>query len=244
MKQRTLMSLILATLLMSASAAAAQSYFLEHAPDGAILISQDTSLGFALSGDALGFPITIAKKGSYRLSSNITVPDANTTAIEITADNVSLDLNGFTIRGPAACLDPVVSGCPPPNILVAGVRSTGSDTSIRNGTVTGSGGRGVFLQSDGGRVEGVIATNNLASGIEVTRGAIVLHSIARRNGSVGILAPTSLVIGNVAHANGGGGIFGNERGGVGQNVATGNAVFEILGGTNQTDGNVCGLALC
>ena len=240
----TITSLVLGTLLLSASAASSQNYFLEHAPDGAILISQDTSFGFALPGDASGFPITIARKGSYRLSSNITVPDANTTAIEITADNVSLDLNGFTISGPVVCPDPVASACATQNIFVAGVRSTGANTTIRNGTVTGMAGRGIFLQGDGGKVEGVIASNNLSSGIEVTRAAIVLHSTARHNGGVGIHVPGSLAIGNVAFRNGGGGIFGTlSSGGVGQNIAAQNLFFEITA-THQTDGNVCGNSLC
>jgi hypothetical protein len=237
-------ALVLVTLFMSASMAGAQHYFLEQAADGVILIHQDNALGFALSGDAPGFPITISKKGSYRLSSNITVPDANTTAIEITADNVSLDLNGFTISGPVVCPDPVVTPCASPNVLVAGVRSTGVDTTVRNGIITGMGGRGIFLQNEGGRVEGVFVANNLSNGIEVTRSAIVLHSTARRNAGVGISVPTgSLAIANVAFLNAGGGIFGNVTVGVGQNVAGGNSFFNI-GTVQQTDGNVCGSALC
>jgi hypothetical protein len=39
------------------------------------------------------FPIVICQSGSYRLSGNITVPDANTTAIVIFTDDVTLDLN-------------------------------------------------------------------------------------------------------------------------------------------------------
>src|SRR5512144_2121034 len=42
-------------------------------------------------------PVTIAAPGSYFLTSNINV--AGATAVIITASNVSLDLNGFTIAG-------------------------------------------------------------------------------------------------------------------------------------------------
>ena len=59
------------------------------------------------------FPLVISASGSYRLKSNIVVPDANTTAISITADDVTLDLNGYTIKGPTVCSGEPVTGCAP-----------------------------------------------------------------------------------------------------------------------------------
>src|SRR5438270_11113848 len=47
-----------------------------------------------------GFPIQICDSGSYRLDSNLTVSAFDTDAIQIFADNVTLDLNGFAISGP------------------------------------------------------------------------------------------------------------------------------------------------
>src|SRR5690348_7192989 len=74
------------------------------AADGVILIDQAAALaGSVTPGDAPGFPVTLSQPGSYRLSGNLTVPDADTTAIQITADSVTLDLNGFTIAGPGGC---------------------------------------------------------------------------------------------------------------------------------------------
>src|ERR1700704_150875 len=76
-----------------------------YAVDGVVLIDQNRALaGNVTPGDAPGFPVTISQPGSYRLSGNLTVPDINTTAIEITAENVTLDLNGFSIVGPFVCL--------------------------------------------------------------------------------------------------------------------------------------------
>jgi hypothetical protein len=46
------------------------------------------------------FPIVITQPGSYRVKSNIVVPDANTTAINIESRDVTIDLNGFAILGP------------------------------------------------------------------------------------------------------------------------------------------------
>ena len=72
--------------------------------DGVTQIDQNKALaGSVTPGDAPGFPITITRPGSYRLTSNLTVPDADTTAIEIAADHVTLDLNGFAILGPTDC---------------------------------------------------------------------------------------------------------------------------------------------
>lgn len=62
--------------------------------------------GNVTPGDSAGFPVTISLPGSYRLSGNLTVPDADTDAILITADNITLDLNGFTIAGPTICITP------------------------------------------------------------------------------------------------------------------------------------------
>jgi hypothetical protein len=71
-----------------------------YAVDGVILIDQNKAIaGGVTPADGPGFPVTISQPGSYRLSSNLTMPNASATAIQITADNVSLDLNGFSIIG-------------------------------------------------------------------------------------------------------------------------------------------------
>ncbi len=71
------------------------------AADGVVLINQSNALaGNVTPGDAPGFPITISTPGSYRLSSRLTAPKS-TPGIVITANNVSLDLNGFLLVGNA-----------------------------------------------------------------------------------------------------------------------------------------------
>src|SRR5438128_1949460 len=82
--------------LLSAVALAGLSCNL-YAVDGVILIDQNRALAGNLTpGDGPGFPVTISQPGSYGLSSNLTVPLGNH-GIEITADGVTLDLNGFGI---------------------------------------------------------------------------------------------------------------------------------------------------
>jgi parallel beta-helix repeat protein len=88
------------------------------AVDGVTLINQATVQG------AGGFPYIISQSGSYRLSGNLVA--ASTSAISITAPNVTLDLNGFTISctGCTAAQQPGIGGSQP-------------GTEILNGTVTG-----------------------------------------------------------------------------------------------------------
>ncbi len=78
--------------------------------DGTVLINQSTVIALG------GFPYTISAPGSYRLSGNLTVPNAATTAVVIAADNVTLDLNGLRDPRPnglhrtGLCCDIVQSG--------------------------------------------------------------------------------------------------------------------------------------
>jgi hypothetical protein len=66
------------------------------AVDGVVLINQATVMA------AGGFPYNITQSESYKLSGNLVV-SANVNNIVISADNVQLDLNGFTVSGPGTC---------------------------------------------------------------------------------------------------------------------------------------------
>src|SRR5438128_5584609 len=121
------------------------------AVDGVILIDQNKAMaGSVTPGDAPGFPVTISLPGSYRLAGDLTVPDANTDAILITANNVTLDLNGFAILGPTACNrsgsggDGAVVCAPTGN--GNGVNGTqASNITVVNGTIRGMGHTGILL---------------------------------------------------------------------------------------------------
>src|SRR2546423_13837918 len=92
--------------------------------DGIALIDQNRALaGNVTPFDAPGFPVTISQSGSYRLSGNLTGSDVKTNAIEITANDVVIDLNSFVIRGPVTCSGvPVnLSSCAPVG-LGSGIR--------------------------------------------------------------------------------------------------------------------------
>jgi hypothetical protein len=198
-----------------------------HAVDGVVLINQNTALaGNVTPGDSPGFPVTISTPGSYKLSGNLTVPDANTTAIQVSADNVTIDLNGFSILGPVVCTGFPVTSCTPTGSGV-GITNAPLDTTnitVRNGVVRGMGAVGIALGEGGIRVEGIRATNNgiagisVASGIvtscEVTQngglgisqGAVIMGNVVRGNASDGIQTASGVVTNNFVFKNGGNGI--------------------------------------
>ena len=62
------------------------------AADGQVLINQSIIMA------AGGFPYVISQPGSYKLSGNLAVPNG-VSGISITANNVTLDLNGFSMTG-------------------------------------------------------------------------------------------------------------------------------------------------
>jgi len=105
-------------------------------------IDQSKALaGSVTPGDTPGFPVTLSLPGSYRLTSNLTVP-VGADGILITAENVTLDLNGFTIKGPGSCTKSAsgytVTCAPPSYHHGVNVNSTGlSESVVRNGTVQG-----------------------------------------------------------------------------------------------------------
>ncbi len=187
-----------------------------YAVDGVVLIDQNHALAGNLTpGDLPGFPVTISQPGSYKLSGNLTVPDANTTAIQITADHVTLDLNGFAIIGPVVCTSsPAV--CPPAGsgIGVDAENAPGKEgprgIKVLNGTIRGIGSTGIVITGTGAYVEKVTVNSCGGSGF-VVAGSVV-ESAATLNGSFGFLAIT--VRGSVATDNHGNGIILDGSGGI------------------------------
>lgn len=164
-----------------------------HAVDGVIEINQvRAKAGGVTPGDTPLFPVLISQPGSYRLTGNLDVTDAsarpggtlaeNTTAIQVTADDVTIDLNGFMIKGPTNCSgDPLM--CTPTgsgNGIDAGSHV---NVAAVNGTVRGMGHGGLALGF--GRAEKVRASDNGEIGIQAVT---VTDSTADGNGDRGILA--------------------------------------------------------
>ncbi|HZO55191.1 MAG TPA: hypothetical protein VFB63_20955 [Bryobacteraceae bacterium] len=101
------------------------------AVDGVVLIDQNRALaGNVTPGDTPGFPVTLSQPGSYRLSGNLSVPSGQN-AILIAAQNITIDLNGFSITTPVqlqigGAIGIVSNGIALPNNI-----------KIHNGTIEG-----------------------------------------------------------------------------------------------------------
>lgn len=164
----------------------------------------------------------IDQRGSYYLTENIGGFEDN--QILITANNVTLDLNGFTLTGS-------------PSFQNYGVRVEGSQVTIRNGHVRGYGLAGITVQGGTGvRVENVnasfngrvsgqfepgtgiqigesgavvrcITNNNLAVGVSAASGSSVLDCVANSNGDYGYALNTAFVCRCVSFDNGAGSLL-------------------------------------
>lgn len=187
-----------------------------QAVEGVVLIDQARALaGDVTPGDSRVFPITVTQAGSYRLASHLLVPDANTTAIEITARNVTLDLNGFSVIGPtryaksptgAICVPFSTSATTGYGVLHSPPFDTTlndyppSDVVVRNGSVFGMGNSGIVLSGTDNKVAHVHAHDNAGNGLVVYDGEIT-HGQASRNCGIGINVFHGLVSFNVSSYN-------------------------------------------
>ncbi len=149
--------------------------------------------------DLPGFPILISRNGSYRLTSDLRVPNAEN-AISIESALVAIDLNGFGIYGPCAFFAP---GCSFGG-TGAGIDAPFGGVTIRNGFVVGTNNDGVRL-GGGSRVVDLTVFGGGADGIEVVDGGSVQSSLVLNNAGVGLrLGPTTSFAGNESRGNAGG----------------------------------------
>lgn len=152
---------------------------------------------------------------AYALTSSLTVPDVNTTAVQL-AEGSSLDLRGFAIRGPATCSEATPASCTGTG---AGVGAfVGAYASVRNGAIRGMGSHGIS-GAGGLEAERVKVESNGGDGIRFATTGISGRGVIRdcrifQNGGIGIHfnfgnPSGSLVEGNVIHGNTSDGLRGN-----------------------------------
>ena len=89
------LALLVTTVLLAPS--------LGWASDGRLEISQTCAATGCFPGDSAGFPVTISVSGSYVLTSDLVVANVASNGIQMQTQGVTLDLNGFTVRGPVTC---------------------------------------------------------------------------------------------------------------------------------------------
>ncbi len=235
------------------------------ASDGVIELNQvcATQTG-CLPSDTPGFPITLNQRGSYRLTSDLGISGSNTNGIEVRSDDVTVDLNGFTIFGPNSVpISTHICTAPGTGKGIFGTGVAAAGFVAQNGRVRGMGSDGIQVDWQNARIERVIVERNCGTGITLGVAGLVVDSqvransgrgifvgaasrvrdsIADSNGDTGILAPgSSVVTGCVATANSGSGIAIGGTGGMAMgNIAVGNGFdgIVVLGGGTVTNNSV------
>ncbi len=157
-------------------------------------------------------PVKVKKSGSYILTGNLEPNNANTDAISVTASNVTIDLGGYSIVGPAK------------NGNGIGINAGAQNgVTVQNGSVSGMGSNGVVLGNYGVarnlQVTGN-GTSGSGAGIQcVGASCLVSNCIASGNGSSGL-------------------IFLDASSGYQDNIIQGNLANTVSLGTDM-GGNVC-----
>lgn len=223
-----------------------------------VLINQAAALkGNVTPGDAPGFPVTLNVPGTFRLVGNLLLTDVNMTAIQISVNDVTLDLGGFRIKGPVVCSQTPTS-C---NNNGAGVGISAAarrDITVFNGIIRGmgsdaiqtgpsariekvhavsNGGFGISAGDDSLVNDNTVGQNG-AGGIFVAKGGLVTGNRVSNNASDGIVTDTgSVVTGNVARSNSGSGISTAQHNTISGNAVTANSGYGILTNASTLDGN-------
>jgi hypothetical protein len=234
------------------------------AGDGVIEINAAAAQrGGVTTGDTPGFPVTLSKSGSYRLTGDLVSSSKAVSLIDITADGVSLDLNGFTV---GACLGGGVCGTGTADAITAGgqslahihggvVRGAGY-ACVRGGTraviedlrISGCDGDGIVTGSHA-RIARVHVSDVEEQGVDVQIGSVLQDSIVTGSGSYGVTVYFSALvvdslIDNNAGAIGATGFSGATKGGYRGCVITRNAGTDeeqsISPAMRDLGGNTCG----
>ena len=160
-------------------------------------------------------PFTINSPGSYIVMADLTCTAcaANKDGIIINSDDVTIDLNGFTIRG-------VVGSRV--GILVPPTEHR-SNVTISNGVVREWGQTGVNTGfADNGQLRDLLVSKN-GAGLRGGRGVTISNITAYDNDGDGIVAGGASVVSNVtAFLNRGDGIIAGENSVISESVAAAN----------------------
>jgi hypothetical protein len=186
------------------------------ADEGAFEISPLCVDTGCFEGDSPGFPVTISNAGHYVLTGSLDVSDEadaeNVSGIVVLGlIDVSIDLNGFEIRGPVSCTGTPVSACSSTSGtgdgILAGVNSR---VTIRNGAIKGMGDKGVqcAFNARGCTVEDLRLDQNGSEGIlsQVDTATFLTEVTATRNGGEGISIIDGSIRDSVAYGNGANGV--------------------------------------
>ena len=190
----------------------------------------DVEPRFPLRNLGAGMPIVINISGSYYLTEDIFgLPGQH--GIQINVDNVTLDLNGFTLYGDLdfGSLDGIH------------ISDDVQNTTIVNGNIQNFVGDGVdaedLLNVVSVRVEGVTAANNGGLGMALDNDAVVIGCSFLDNGNTGLRVDSgSTIVNSVARSNGNDG-FSVDKSTITNCTANGNTSTGITGDDSLVRGN-------
>jgi hypothetical protein len=157
-----------------------------QAANGVFAINQVCKdFGCFPSDSTAGFPITISIPGSYILTSNLVSTSNSNSVIQIFSNDVTIDLNGFSIIGPRTCTGEAGTlACTPASGVSAhgiSVSSTYHGIVIKNGLINGFNSGIVILTGSQSPnfVDNIISSEN-EEGIILSNG-VISNSQANRN---------------------------------------------------------------
>jgi hypothetical protein len=229
--------------------------------DGEVLINQNkANAGGITPNDDPGFPVTLSQSGKYKLTGNLNVP-AGRNGINVTANYVTIDLNGFRIFGADQAIVGIKAanrdGLTVMNGTVSGFTSHGIETRafaiIQDMQITNNGGFGIKLVENGRVLRSTISENTSDGVFCLSRCLIAQNVIARQSAGVGVGLQTDagghLVLGNVISGNAGFAIYAEGVTGFAHNTVTGNGVnpatgSSIVGAVLHVHPNICQTATC
>jgi len=189
------------------------------------------------AGDSPGYPVFIDGSAgrSYRLTSDLIVPNENADGILFNTSDIGIDLNNFAIIG-AGCVGSVTN-CTPTSGTGSGIERNSAlnrGVSVKNGSVTGMGRFGVFI-GDQAHITNLSVRWNREDGINTSSSSTVSGNTAYQNGRHGINVFTgSTVSGNTANENGSFGITAISSSTISGNTANQNGASGIAAGSGST----------
>ncbi len=185
-----------------------------------------------LAGDGEALHV-IDAPGSYYLTGSI-VGVSGKSGIRVTSDDVTIDLNGFTLQGVAGSLDGIEVG---DGIVFV------NNLHVRNGVVRGWGRRGIDGDfANNALVEGIRALGNGETGIRVGAGVsppmgpVVRNCVSQGNALHGFQVENGVIEGCVAADNLARGI--NALGSVVQHCVATNNDTDGIGGSGVVSSSV------
>ncbi len=185
-------------------------------------------------GDATA-KFVITQPGSYYVTGNIDVSALlNTSAIRIAANDVTVDLNGFVIKGTPSNTQPLIL------VVGSGVGTNKGNVTIRNGTVRDGGSDGINSLTNAAetiRLYDIVSRNNLGSGFQLTSRSFVQNCVAQNNNNMGFNATSASncsFINCTADANSNNGIAGGNGTILRNCLSTANGAFGFLLGSSSS----------